>query len=74
MRGIYEKRGLSLRSSEAQMQKLNGKPVKPSPGCLLQSIKGLMEFTNMMRIRRINIPRRLLHIYLLLKVAMKEGI
>jgi hypothetical protein len=50
------------------------KPLKPGTRGLFETINGLMEVTNMCGIRFVMKARRLLHINLFRKNAMKEGI
>ena len=48
--------------------------VEPRTWALLQPIDSLLEETHLRRLPLSNVPRRLLHEYLLIEVAVKEGI
>ena len=48
--------------------------MEPRTRALLQPIDSLLEETHLRRLPLSNVPRRLLHEYLLLEVAVKEGI
>ena len=61
-------------SLKPKMNQVKGKPLKPGPGSLFETIERFMEFTDIGRIGCINITRRLLHVNLFLKVAMEKGI
>ena len=52
----------------------NPSALKPGPWGLFETIEGFLEFTNILRMMCINIPRGLYHVYLLLKYTMKKGI
>ena len=56
------------------MEQVERKSLKPSPGCLFETIKGLMQFANISRISCIHITKKLLHVNLLLEVTMEKGI
>ena len=48
--------------------------MEPRTRALLQPINSLLEETHLRRLPLSNVPRRLLHEYLLIEVAVKEGI
>ena len=56
------------------MKEMRWKSLKPSPWCLFETIKGLLESTNMIREDRIYITLWLNHVYLLLQDTMKQSI
>ena len=54
------------------MKQMRGKPLKPCPWCLFETIEKLMQSTDIIWMSRIHISWRLMHIYFFFQKAMKK--
>jgi len=71
---VDEQRRVSLRFSEPHKQKISGKPAVLGTGGLLQSIEGLVELTNKVRMSRVLETSRLHRVDCLDQSAVQKSI
>jgi hypothetical protein len=70
----HKEGGVSTRRNKAMIPKNTPKASMPGTGHLFKPIEGFDQTTEMLRMSRINKPRRLTHVDLLLKNTMEESI
>lgn len=71
---INEEGRIVMTTMKTKFYEKGAKMMKPSPTSLFEAIKCLVETTHMIRITKISITGRLIHIDFFIKIAKEEGI